>query len=470
MRSSFGLAAALVGALLGGASGARASETRGTPPATHLAGFAKRVITPDPAGRPVFLAGFANGRRATGVHDPLWARAFAVCDLDRRRTLVLVAVDLIGVFNEDVRQARAALAAKEAGAQLVVASTHDHAGPDTLGMWGRSRFSSGVDRAYLARVREAIADAALEALASLQPVRFVIARTRTPGLIADSRQPIVIDDSLLALQALDGRGATLGTLISWSSHPEALGGRNTLLTSDYPHYLRARIEERLGGTCVFVVGAIGGLMTPLGLQLRDANGGVIRADSFELAQAVGERAADAALAALRARGRPSGSTALEYRNAELYVPLENRLLRLAILFGVVERRLFQRGQPASALFGEDLRSEIGYLRLGELEALLVPGEIYPELVIGGIQEPQEAAADFPGAPRERPLFGLLRAEYKLVVGLANDEIGYVIPRSEWDEKAPWAYGRRAAPYGEINSVGPSAAARLEEGFERLIGR
>jgi hypothetical protein len=154
----------------------------------------------------------------------------------------------------------------------------------------------------------------------------------------------------------------------------------------------------------------------------------------------------------------------------VYVPLENRLFRLAAFLGVLDRRMYSGGRPATTLFGDDLRTEIGYLRIGDAEALLVPAEIYPELVLGGIQDPQDPGADFPGAPRERALFDLLTAEYKLVLGLANDEIGYVIPRSQWDARKPFAYGRGEDQYGEINSVGPSAAPRLAEAFAKLVGR
>lgn len=464
----------LAGLLLAGA--AAAASPVGSSPVnaawhpTHFVGFSQRAITPALGARPVYLAGFDLGRKATGIHDQLWARAVALADREGRHRIVLVAVDLIGLFNEDVRKVRALFEARSPGVPLVVASTHDHEGPDTLGLWGSGRFSSGVDRAFLERVRALIAEAALEALSRLQPARLVLARARTPGLIADGRLPIVIDDMLLALRFVGEGGGTLGTLVEWSSHPEALAGKNTLVSADYPHYLRARIEQRLGGSCVFVVGAIGGLMTPIGLKLRATDGHAIPAESFELAQAAGERAAEAALTALRQAPHDSASGVLDYRSQTVFVPLENRLLRLATLLGVIERPLFSRGRPATSLFGDDLRTEIGYLRIGDAEALLVPGEIYPELVLGGIQDPQDPAADFPGAPRERPLYGLLRADYKLVIGLANDEIGYVIPRSQWDERRPFAYGRREAQYGEVNSVGPSAAQRLEEAFERLIGR
>jgi len=432
-----------------------------------LFGFAKRAITPEVGRDPVYLAGFDPNRRATGVHDDLWARAVAVSD--GRQKVVVVAVDLIGVFHADVLKARELLQQKAPGAILVVASTHDHEGPDTLGLWGKGRFSSGVDPRYLDRVRGAIVEAAAEALSRMKPGRLLIARTRTPGLIEDGRLPRVIDDTLVVMQAVAEDGTTLGTIVDWSSHPEALGGKNTVVTSDFPHFLRARMEERLGGTCVFLVGSIGGLMTPLGLKLTGAAGQPIPADSFVLAQAVGERVADAALAALKT-ARTSVSTALEHRSATVFVPLENRLYRLAMFLGVLDRRLYSDGRPATALFGDDLRTEIGYLRLGDAEALLVPAEIYPELVLGRIQDPQDPAADFPGAPRERALDTLLSSEFKLVVGLANDEIGYVIPRSEWDAKAPFAYGRKEDQYGEVNSVGPSTAAKLAEAYARLLGR
>ena len=36
-------------------------------------GFAKHTLTPAIGERPVFMAGFDNDRRTTGVHDDLWA-------------------------------------------------------------------------------------------------------------------------------------------------------------------------------------------------------------------------------------------------------------------------------------------------------------------------------------------------------------------------------------------------------------
>ena len=36
----------------------------------------------------------------------------------------------------------------------------------------------------------------------------------------------------------------------------------------------------------------------------------------------------------------------------------------------------------------------------------------------------------------------------MLIGLANDEVGYIIPKRQWDEKPPFCYGRQKAQYGK----------------------
>ena len=54
-----------------------------------------------------------------------------------------------------------------------------------------------------------------------------------------------------------------------------------------------------------------------------------------------------------------------------------------------------------------LRSEIAWLRFGELDVAVIPGEIYPELVLGKVQDPADPAADYPHAPIEPSIYGQL---------------------------------------------------------------
>jgi hypothetical protein len=100
------------------------------------AGAAQSVITPELLrGHAVYLAGFGQNRVATGVHDDLYARCLALGIATQ--TLVTCSADLIGLFYDDVLTIRRAFQQETLSASfLVVASTHTHAGPDTLGLYG----------------------------------------------------------------------------------------------------------------------------------------------------------------------------------------------------------------------------------------------------------------------------------------------------------------------------------------------
>jgi hypothetical protein len=113
------------------------------------AGAAQSVITPQlPREHAVYLAGFGHNRVASGVHDDLYARCLAI--EIAAQTLVVCSVDLIGLFYDDVLTIRRAFQQKAPGASfLAVASTHTHAGPDTLGLYGPKPLATGIDGRYM---------------------------------------------------------------------------------------------------------------------------------------------------------------------------------------------------------------------------------------------------------------------------------------------------------------------------------
>jgi hypothetical protein len=56
----------------------------------------------------------------------------------------------------------------------------------------------------------------------------------------------------------------------------------------------------------------------------------------------------------------------------------------------------------------------------------------------------------------------------LLFGLANDEVGYILPKRQWDNEPPFAYGRNRGQYGEVNSVGPEVGPILTEALRRAV--
>ena len=83
-------------------------------------------------------------------------------------------------------------------------------------------------------------------------------------------------------------------------------------------------------------------------------------------------------------------------------------------------------------------------------------------------EPVDAGADFPEAPLEPSVASLMPSDKWLLFGLANDEIGYIIPKRQWDEKAPYCFGRERPQYGEVNSCGPDTAPSMMRALQRCI--
>ncbi len=153
------------------------------------AGFGETDITPALDGKPVWLAGFGKGRKATGVHDPLMARA--VVFADGKTKIALVAVDLVGLFREPVERVRKQL---PGFAYVLVSSTHNHEGPDTLGLWGPNFATSGIDADYLAKVEAGIVAAVRQADKGLDHLRAhrhrhgARAAARWPGAVRQARR------------------------------------------------------------------------------------------------------------------------------------------------------------------------------------------------------------------------------------------------------------------------------------------
>ena len=465
--------------------GPGAPAATGVPPAPFFAGAASIAITPEvrPDGPPIWLAGFGQDRAASGVHDDLYARALVLGS--GTRSVAIVALDLIGLFHDEVVRIREEVRTRHPGVEagyIMVCSTHTHAGPDVIGLWtpeGRA-----VDPAYVARVRAAAADAVAGAWDRRRPARLGFGAAERPDLIVDSRLPRVIDPAVRMLRVETGDGrATIATLLEFADHPESLGRENTLISSDYPGAARRAPEQAFGGVAIFVSGDLGGLLTPLGLRLSDPDTGLpVPEKTFRMAETLGRELArsvivagqgsEAAPGAGSAGATTAGGT-IEVMAREFRVPLENPRFRRGLEEGRVwPRALGEDGSLASeaavlTLRGPgDAAAGDGMVPLAQFAC--VPGEIYPELVTGGIQSPQDPGADFPGAPPEPALASLMTARYRFVVGLCDDELGYIIPKSEWDEKPPFAYGRDSPQYGEMNSAGPQVAPILMDVFRSLL--
>ena len=359
-----------------------------------LAGAAKAPITPPADMQPVWLAGLGDGNRPSeGVHDELYARALALRSGDT--TVGLVALDVIGYLQHDGRAVREEIKGIPPE-NIVIAATHQHSGPDTIGLWGPSALQSGVKPEHMEFVRQRAIEALSEALDASVPATLRLGAADVPdGVSKNIRDPDVLDRSVTVahLEAADG-GNSIATLVNFACHPEVLWYESRLITADFPGYLCDRLEERLGGVGLFFNGALGGMVTA-----------DVAEPSFEEAERIGCAIADTALTALE-EGEIVQASQLRARHARVAIPPENELLQIAVAMGIIKTDLTDAG---------DLHAEVHLMNIGPAQIATFPGEPFPAI---GLSVKQAMSAD-----------------YKLVFGLANDELGYMMyPEHYGDEK------------------------------------
>ncbi len=442
---------------------------RAAEPAPLEAGFGEADITPKVGEKPpVYLAGFGHNRIATRVHDPLMARAIVL--RHGKVKVALVSVDLVGFFLPSVERIRADLPGFD---YVLVSSTHNHEGPDTLGLWGSSPFTSGINKDYIKTVEGQIVAAVKAADGAAKSVTTRLGTALSPDLLNDNREPYVKHDELVAVEFRGKDDKPSGLLVQWNCHPETRGSKNTEVTADFVGTTVKHLSEKHKCPVVYLTGTVGGLMTSLHVEVKDDKGKTLPEESWEKTVRYGQLVGELADKAL-AGAKDVTLTPIEARRREVFVPMENKQYQLARQLGVLEREAFAwTGDPYKADKPDPkkpsaLRTEIGWLRLGDLEAAAIPGEIYPELVLDKVQDPVDPGADFPDAPIEPGIYKQMKGKHRMLIGLANDEIGYIIPKRQWDVKPPFCYGRTKAQYGEENSVGPDTAPILCQAFKDLV--
>jgi hypothetical protein len=421
---------------------------------------------------PIWIAGFSSKRAANGVHDDLWART-VVFD-DGKTRLSLTSIDAIGFMHDEVVDVREFINAESGITYSVVSSTHTHEAPDLLGLWGESYLKSGVNPEYMDYLKRQTALSIDQAASSLQKasLKYAINENDALSVVMDTRKPYVYDAGLRMIQAVSlESGETLGTLVAWADHPETLWSKNLDITSDFPHFIREGMEKGVysgdsliiagkGGISVYFNGAVGGLMTTHpSLEVKDHfSHEAFKEPGFDKAKAQGDYLAFLALSALDSSNHVVDKAGISLRAKSITVAFQNPYFRLGALLGVLNRGM--TGWMKA-------RSEMAAFSIGPAHFVTVPGEIYPEIVNGGVEAPE--GQDFVIQPQEVPFIrAQMKGEINFLFGMANDMVGYIIPKSQWDEEAPFTYGENDAPYGEVNSLGPETAPKVHSEASALL--
>ena len=276
------------------------------------AGTARVIISP-PKG--IFLVGYGDRSKGNkGIHDDLTATALVLDNGVQK--IAIVAVDILCLNEYIVDRVRAA----SPGIQPVLCCSHTHSGP--IGYAGER--SGRREKDYIDRLVELLAEVISQAAQTAREAELmwgessadiaVNRREKLPsGEVIIGEDPQGVVDRTVGVLSVKVDGKRLATVVNYACHGTVWGPDNLLASADWIAAMRGKVEDELGGLCLFLQGAAGNLNPKMGWG---------REDCWEMAVSQGRRVADAVIQAAGSRqAMISGSELLMIRREE-WVPFE----------------------------------------------------------------------------------------------------------------------------------------------------
>ncbi len=379
----------------------------------------KVEITPT---KSVFMAGYGSNRKSTGVHDPLWARCLVL--KNGNQSIAVVSCDVLGISRFHGTKIRE-LINKISPERVLIGATHTHSGPDTYGQWGPNMMTSGVDKEWMTDLYKKVAFLVNETVGKTKPCSIQFGNVF--GIEKASKNIRVrqmLDTELAAMRVMGADGKTVATLVNYACHPEVLNNKH--LTSDFPNWLRIRVEEKLGGIAMYMNGAQGGMVT----ADTQSEGSYPKGEAWPEAERIGNLLGDKAVECLN-HGQVVLNPPITFQQRVFQVPMQNNGFKMLIKAGVIQ---------GVALKGDVIETEVNRFTVGGAEFITLPGEVLPTI----------------GMYLKRKMTGL----WKFQFGLTCDALGYIL--------TPEDYGQEIYKYETSVSIGESMGRIMEENLLALI--
>ncbi len=432
-------------------------------------GFAKKALTPDDVTADTYyIAGYNVNNPAKGVLDDMYAKAVYLDDNTSRGGVILCALDCVGISRKDINEIRQKVIESGKVPELKsinICATHTHSAIDTQGLWGYDFYADGKNDAFMQSLKEKTADAIIAAYEARENGKLFFGTAEAVGMQADTRTPVDYDSTVTSIRFDPSNGGKDTYIVNFASHAEMLGAKTTVVSADFPAYMDKEINEQTGGAnVVFVNGAVGGLIT--GDKINEILDKTINFDCLAYTKEYGKKLADLVMGI---ENETELSPLINVKSKTVSVACDNTALLLARFIGVLNNDVAKTSATKVAII-----SEVSYMVLGnkQIGIYMIPGELCPELESGNFLSADEAAngtaADY------KVLSKMSDCEHSFVLGLCNDELGYIIPKNDFllHEWLPYfnipydENGRKH--YEETNSVGPATAGTLLKAMDELI--
>ena len=273
----------------------------------------------------------------------------------------------------------------------------------------------------------------------------------------DSRLPHVFCKDLTRLRFVPKDKSRELWILNYASHTESLLG-DDICSADFATYVRNAIYRDAGADCIYFIGAIGGLIRLKELDPDNIKSTIIGGESL-------------ARTACAIKDEKKLTPVINLIRQEYYSPAENYLLAALCGLNIVRSERYA-AQNSDLLMA--IKTEMTYIEIGELNMLLLPCELFPELAYGGYLSAEESAQGLPPEVNPLPLVDIAQDKELLVFGVTNDFTGYVVPPNDFMLNPTRPYIDRARDrlgrghYEETNSLGPKTAGVIAQTFEGII--
>ncbi len=431
-------------------------------------GFGKASYTPDDYDKKTyFIAGYDSNNPVKSILDDLYARAIYLDDNRGEGGVIFCALDCVGISRNDINDIR--MYALESGKlgkmkSINISATHTHAGIDTQGLWGEKIIKCGKDAGFMENLKKKAAEAIVAAYENRKDGKLFMGYKEAEDMQADVRTPETYDKNLTRFRFAPNDKSGDIYVINFASHAELLGTTSSV-SADFPAYLIKEIEENVPkSNAVFFNGAIGGMISAKEIKQVYRN----KIDCEAYMKGFGKQLGEIALSI---ENETEIKPILNIKSKGIKVLGDNTVLILARFLKVLNNDIGRTEKRNKAC----IFSEVGYAELGEKDVamFLVPGELFPELYNGEFLT-EENSANHRKASYKKVLKDMTDCKHKFVIGLCNDELGYIVAENDFLLNEAMPYINKATDdmdrshYEETNSTGPNTAKIILDATEELI--
>lgn len=475
--------------------------------------------------------------------DDMKVRCIAINDGTDAGTALFATIDCIGITNADIKDIRALLADFAAANNITainIASTHTHSCIDTEGLWTKLLYKlahngivngtgsdeelvQGTNPAYMAFLKEKVAEALMSAYADLQPGVLTYTEKdigqdyfknkNRPSAgemiygVNDKGDTVYTGENQIAMTDIsrfifipDDSESTPTMMLNIAAHPDVAGlptstnsGRE--ISGDYIFYCGKFLEDA-GYNFMFFQGAIAGIYMARGVT----GDGVPTKQRVEESQRYGYELARMALSLTLTEEEVAADEKLncaeeiaEYGENENYSiwyenwnkdsdgndvipeektvePFLNLLIKqvevpisnsLIEAVGKLNLANYVVIQKEDGTYATI--TEIGYMEMGnQFKTVLLPGEICQDLIAPNGASLLASNSITARNFSESPACDIFGNDVKCF-GLMNDAIGYVVPDNDYTMGDPVNH------YHELISLGENVASSLMAALRELNG-